>query len=123
EIACTLDRWPARDLYRYAELMRDHIRERGLPHSRRTVKGDVLEGLAACFRGFDDDAKLPFDLVLVDVFIVGEALRPQRCLERALLARLCDRRCVARLALGLHRGQELTRLAMRSAALSRGTIS
>src|SRR2546430_5828493 len=47
EIAGTFDRGPARDLYRNTELVRDHARERGLPHSRRTVERDVLERLVA----------------------------------------------------------------------------
>src|SRR5256885_14020968 len=47
EIAGAFDRGPARDLYRNTELVRDHARERGLPHSGRTVEGDVLERLVA----------------------------------------------------------------------------
>src|SRR2546426_10725664 len=47
EIAGAFDRGPARDLYRNTELVRDHARERGLPHSRRTVERDVLERLRA----------------------------------------------------------------------------
>src|SRR2546422_9715937 len=47
EIAGAFDRRPARDLYRNTELVRDHARERGLPHSRRTVERDVLERLVA----------------------------------------------------------------------------
>src|SRR5439155_19657102 len=70
EIAGAFDRGPARDLYRDPELVRDHARERGLPHSRRTVERDVLERLVAGLGRFYDDAELPFDLVLVDVLVV-----------------------------------------------------
>ena len=70
EIAGAFDRGPARDLYRNTELVRDHARERGLPHSRRTVERDVLERLVAGLGRFYDDAELPFDLVLVDVLVV-----------------------------------------------------
>src|SRR4029077_2700075 len=83
-----------------------------------------LERLIPRLGGLDDDAELPFDLVLIDVLVVGEPLRPQRCLERTLLTRLHDRRRVARCALGLlQRGHESTISPMRPAASSIGTIS
>src|SRR5256884_6007425 len=70
EIAGTFDRGPARDLYRNTELVRDHARERGLPHSRRTVERDVLERLVAGPCRFDDDAGLPPGPVLGDVLLL-----------------------------------------------------
>src|SRR6266513_6349278 len=70
EIAGAFDGRPAGDLYRNAELVRDHAGERGLPHSRWTVERDVLERLAPCLRRFDDYAELSLDLVLIAVLVV-----------------------------------------------------
>jgi len=76
EIAGPFYRRSAGDLYRNSKLVGDHVRERGLPHSRRTVERDMLEWLVPRLRCLDHDAQLTFDLVLVDVLVVGEPLRP-----------------------------------------------
>src|SRR5437879_13733811 len=69
EIAGAFDRGPARDLYRNTDLVRDHARQRGLPHSRRTLELDVLDRLVSGPVHFYDDADLPFRLVSVNVLV------------------------------------------------------
>src|SRR5207244_11527823 len=93
--AGALDRGPAGHPDRPAELARDDVRERRLPHPRRAVERDVLERVAATLRRVDEDAEVRLHLLLVDVLVVGEALRPQRRFERALALLAHHRRDVA----------------------------
>src|SRR5207253_11348120 len=60
EIAGAFDRGPARDCYRNTELVRDHARELGLPHSPRTVEGAVLERLVAGLARLSKDSASPW---------------------------------------------------------------
>src|SRR2546430_9414549 len=78
EIAGAFDRGPARDLYRNTELVRDHARERGLPHSRRTVERDVLERLVAGPGPLHDHAAPPPDPLPGGVLVRPQGLRGER---------------------------------------------
>ena len=102
QVGRALDRRAARDADRHVELVRDDVRERGLPHSGRSVERDVLEWIAAGLRGLDDHAQLLFDLVLVDVFVIREALWSERRFERSLFSGQRVRRSFAWAAFGLH---------------------
>ena len=85
EVAGPLHRRTAGRAERHAKLVGDDDRERRLPHPRRPVQRDVLERLVPALRRVDEDAEVRLDLLLIDVLVVGEALRAERGLERALL--------------------------------------
>src|SRR6185503_15180904 len=124
EVAGTLDRRPARDTDRHPELMCDDIRERRLPHSGWAIQRHMVERLAACLRRFDQDPQLALDVVLIDVFVVRESLRPKRRLQRALAFLAHRRRDVSGfLVLADHARALRTAPAMRSVAVARGIIS
>src|SRR3989442_3601623 len=78
----------------------------------------MFQRVAARLGRADEDAQLLFDLVLVDVLVVGEALGPERCLERPLLAGQRGRRGLPHLG---HFGHAPTIPAIFSAALARET--
>src|SRR5688572_21482613 len=125
-----LDRGAAGDADRNAELVGDDVGERGLAHAGRSMQRDMVERLAAALRGLDEDPQLTFDRVLVDVFVVGEALRPERRLERSLAVFANARRHIARLlpiagprAPVRHARALRTAAAIRSVAVARGTNS
>src|SRR5690606_23043971 len=59
--------------------------------SRRTGEQHVVERLAACAGGLDEDAELGLDLLLADE--IGQQLRPQRAVE-LLLGPALDLRCL-----------------------------
>src|SRR5213593_504382 len=119
-------RSPARDTDRHPQLVGDDVRERRLPHPGWAVERDVLKRLAARLRRLDEDAQVAFDLVLIDVLVVRETLRPQRRLQRTLAVLAHRRRHVARLLLHAVAGQASARRtapAIRSVAILRGMNS
>ena len=69
----------------HAELVGDDVRERRLAEAGRAEQQHVVERLAALPRRADEDLELLARLRLADV--LGEALRPQRPLDRFLVRR------------------------------------
>ena len=97
EIAGALDRRAARHAQRRAELVRDHVRERGLAEPGRAVEEHVIERLGAVARGLHEDLEVLAQAVLADH--LGERARAQALVEPRVLG---QRRAGDLRALGLH---------------------
>ena len=82
EIARPLDRRPARDAQRRAHLARDHVRERGLAETGRTVEEQMVERLPALASGPDEHVEVLAQAILPHH--LGEAARAQHLLEPLL---------------------------------------
>ena len=76
ELTCSVD----------AELVRDHVRERGLAEAGRPGEQHVVERLAALLRAAHETLQVLDQLALADVLVEGA--RAQRGLPRALAGAL-----------------------------------
>src|SRR5690606_4313737 len=84
EIARLLEHRPRGRLDVHAQLARHQHGERGLAQAGRTVEERLVERLAPAERGLDGNPETVLDLGLANE--LGETLRPQRQLDRALFA-------------------------------------
>ena len=78
-----------------AELVRDHVRERGLAEAGRAGEQEVIERPAVLLRRAHRDLEVVDQLALADVLV--ERARPQRGLPRLLAARSAARDLARRL--------------------------
>jgi hypothetical protein len=79
EIARPLDHRARGRPHRHAQLVGDHVRERGLAQTRRAVQQHVIERLPPLPRCGDRDVQVLAETVLPDVLV--ERPRPQSALE------------------------------------------
>ena len=67
---------PGRRADRHAQLVRDHVRQRRLAETGRTVQQHVIERLAALPRRGDRDLQVLADAVLADVLVEDARAQP-----------------------------------------------
>ena len=72
---------PGRRAHRHAHLVADHVGERGLAESRRTVQQHVIERLAALLRRGDRHLQVLADAILADVLVEQARAQPRLVLR------------------------------------------
>src|SRR5690606_21991073 len=84
QVAGLLDHRAGGDAQAHPQLVGDHVAEGGLAQARRAEDQDVVERLAAVFRGLDVQAHLLAHRLLAEVF--GQPLGPDAGLDGVVLA-------------------------------------
>src|SRR5690606_9614520 len=84
QVAGLLDHRAGGDAQAHPQLVGDHVAEGGLAQARRAEDQDVVERLAAVFRGLDVQAHLLAHRLLAEIF--GQPLGPDAGLDGVVLA-------------------------------------
>ena len=82
QIACPLDGRAGGDTHIDLHLVGDDVRKAGLAQSRRAIKQDVIQRLAAQPSGLNQDAQILFQALLAGK--LGEQRRTQGTIERGV---------------------------------------
>ncbi|MPN60535.1 hypothetical protein SDC9_208263 [bioreactor metagenome] len=68
KVARFFNRRAGRDANLHPHLVRNNASEGGFAKARRAIQQQVVQRLAAAFRGFKVNTQVAFDLVLPDIF-------------------------------------------------------